>query len=142
MTGPEIGVENVNSDFATLVRTVVILGALAAIVIGTGQWQAPGSVSGRAYAFLALSSCATGASWFCYFRALQLGDAARVAPIDKLSVVLVAISGVAFLREFLSGLNWLGVVLITADVILTAYPAERAAVSRRLRQNRRRRRLA
>lgn len=117
----KIGVENVNSDFATLVRTVVILCVLAAIVVGTGQWQAPGSVAARTYLFLALSGFATGASWLCYFRALQLGDAARVAPIDKLSVVLVAIFGVAFLREFLSGLNWLGVVLITAGVILTAY---------------------
>ena len=117
----KIGVENVNSDFATLVRTVVILCVLAAIVVGTGQWQAPGSVSARTYAFLALSGCATGASWLCYFRALQLGDAAKVAPIDKLSVVLVAVFGVAFLREFLSELNWLGVALITAGVILTAY---------------------
>lgn len=117
----KVGVENVNSDFATLVRTVVILAVLAAIVVGTGQWQAPGSVSARTYAFLALSGVATGASWLCYFRALQLGDAARVAPIDKLSVVLVAVFGVVFLREFLSGLNWFGVVLITAGVILTAY---------------------
>jgi transporter family protein len=117
----KIGVENVNSDFATLVRTVVILAVLAAIVLGTGQWQAPGSVSTRTYAFLALSGFATGASWLCYFRALQLGDAAKVAPIDKLSVVLVAVFGVAFLREFLSGLNWLGVLLITAGAILTAY---------------------
>jgi transporter family protein len=117
----KIGVENVNSDFATLVRTVVILAVLAAIVVGTGQWQPPGSVSARTYAFLALSGFATGASWLCYFRALQLGDAARVAPIDKLSVVLVAVFGVAFLREWLSGLNWLGIVLITMGVILTAY---------------------
>lgn len=79
----KVGVENVNSDFATLVRTVVILAVLAAIVVGTGQWQAPGSVSARTYAFLALSGVATGASWLCYFRALQLGDAARVAPITS-----------------------------------------------------------
>ena len=84
------------SDFATLIRTCVILVVVAAIVWGTGQWQAPRSVSGRTYLFLVLSGLATGASWLCYFRALKLGDAARVAPIDKLSVVLVALFGVIF----------------------------------------------
>ena len=77
--------------------------------VGTGQWQPPGSVSGRSYLFLVLSGLATGGSWVCYFRALKLGDAARVAPIDKLSVVLVALFGVAFLGERLSVPNWLGV---------------------------------
>ena len=67
-----------------------------------------------------LSGLATGASWLCYFRALQLGDAARVAPIDKLSVALVAIFGVAFLGERLSGVNWLGVALIAAGATLAA----------------------
>ena len=82
-------VENVNSDFATFVRTIVILCALGAILAGTGQWQSPGTVSVRSYTFLVLSGLATGGSWVCYFRALKLGDAARVAPIDKMSVVLV-----------------------------------------------------
>jgi len=95
----KVGVENVNSDFATFVRTVVILCALTAILAGTGQWQPPGSVSGRSYLFLILSGLATGGSWLCYFRALKLGDAARVAPIDKLSVVLVALFGVMFLAS-------------------------------------------
>ena len=117
----KIGVENVNSDFATLVRTVVILLVLAAIVVATGQWQAPGSVAGRTYLFLGLSGLATGASWICYFRALKIGDAALVAPIDKLSVVLVALFGVAFLGERLSGLNCLGVVLIASGAVLVAY---------------------
>ena len=81
--------ENVNTDFATFVRTVVILLALATILVGTGQWQPLGSVSGRSYLFLILSGLATGGSWLCYFRALKLGEAARVAPIDKLSVALV-----------------------------------------------------
>src|SRR5436309_8489369 len=78
----KIGVENVNSDFATLIRTVVILLVLAGIVLGTGQWQPLGAVAGRTYVFLTLSGLATGAFWLCYFRALQVGDAALVAPID------------------------------------------------------------
>jgi len=117
----KIGVENVNSDFATLVRTIVILGALGAILAGTGQWQSPGTVSARSYSFLVLSGLATGGSWVCYFRALKLGDAARVAPIDKMSVVLVAVFGVVFLGERLSTSNWIGVALIAAGAVLVAY---------------------
>ncbi len=117
----KIGVENVNSDFATFVRTIIILCVLGVILIGTGQWQPPASVSGRTYAFLVLSGLATGASWICYFRALKLGDAARVAPIDKMSVVLVAIFGVAFLGERLSGANWAGIALISVGAILVAF---------------------
>ena len=119
----KVGVENVNSDFATLVRTCVILVVTAGIVIGGGQWQTPASVSSRTYVFLSLSGLATGASWLCYFRALQLGDAAQVAPIDKLSVVLVALFGVAFLGERLSGINWLGVAIIAGGAILVAFRA-------------------
>ncbi|BCH20750.1 EamA family transporter [Mesorhizobium sp. L-8-3] len=114
----KVGVENVNSDFATFVRTIVILGALGGILLASGQWQASGSVSGRTYLFLLLSGLATGASWLCYFRALKLGDAARVAPLDKLSVVLVAAFGVLVLGEKLSAANWLGVVMIAGGVIL------------------------
>lgn len=117
----KIGVENVNSDFATLIRTVVILVVIAAIVAATGQAQALGSISTRTYVFLGLSGLATGASWLCYFRALKLGNAAQVAPIDKLSVVLVAVFGVLFLGERLSGANWLGVALIAAGAVLVAY---------------------
>lgn len=117
----KVGVENVNSDFATFVRTVVILLALGAILVATGQWQPLATVSGRSYLFLILSGLATGGSWVCYFRALKLGDAARVAPIDKLSVVLVAIFGVLFLGERLSGPNWFGVLLIALGAVLVAY---------------------
>ena len=117
----KVGIEHVNSDFATFIRTIVILLALGAILIGTGQWQPLGSVSGRSYLFLVLSGLATGGSWICYFRALKLGDAARVAPIDKLSVVLVAVFGVAFLGEKLSLPNWLGVAFIATGAILVAY---------------------
>ncbi|CAM5519075.1 transporter family protein [Aquamicrobium terrae] len=116
----KVGVENVNSDFATLIRTVVILLIVAAIVAATGQFQAPGSISGRTYLFLVLSGMATGASWLCYFRALKLGQAAQVAPIDKLSVVLIAVFGALFLGERLSGTNWLGVALIAAGAVLVA----------------------
>jgi len=98
----------------------VILGTLAAIVAGTGQWQAPGTIPGKTWLFLVLSGLATGASWLCYFRALKLGDAARVAPIDKLSVVLVALFGVVFLSERLSGVNWAGVALIGVGAVLVA----------------------
>ncbi len=115
------GVDNINSDYATLIRTVVILGVAALLVTATGQWQAPGSVSPRTYLFLILSGMATGASWLCYFRALKLGDAARVAPLDKLSVVLVAIVSTIFLGERLSPTNWAGVALIAGGAILVAW---------------------
>ena len=117
----KIGVENINSDFATFIRTIVILITLAFILAATGQFQAPGSVSGRTYLFLVLSGLATGGSWICYFRALKIGQAAQVAPIDKLSVVLVAIFGVVFLGERLTAPNWLGVALIAAGAVLVAY---------------------
>lgn len=116
----KIGVENINPDFATLVRTFVILMMIAGIVV-TGQAQAPGSIPAKTYIFLVLSGMATGASWLCYFRALKLGQAAQVAPIDKLSVVLVAVFGAVFLGERLSGTNWLGVGLIAAGAVLVAY---------------------
>jgi transporter family protein len=117
----KVGVENVNSDFATFIRTIVILLVLGAILTATGQFQSFNSISRRSYTFLVLSGIATGGSWICYFRALKLGDAARVAPIDKLSVVLVAIFGVIFLGEHLSLPNWLGVALIAAGALLVAY---------------------
>jgi transporter family protein len=114
----KVGVENVNSDFATLIRTVVILAVLTAILAATGQFQPLGSISGRTYLFLILSGLATGASWVCYFRALKIGNASQVAPIDKLSVVLVAVFGVLFLGEKLILPNWIGVALIAAGAFL------------------------
>ncbi len=116
----KLGVAHVGSDYATLVRTAVVLCLAAAIVVATGQWPSPGAVPARTYVFLVLSGLATGASWLCYFRALKLGDAARVAPIDKLSVVFVAILGVLLLGERLSLEGWLGVALIAAGAILLA----------------------
>jgi transporter family protein len=114
----KIGVENINSDLATFLRTLVIAAVLAAILLTTGQLQAPGNLSARSLLFLVLSGLATGASWVCYFRALKLGNASQVAPIDKLSVVLVALLGALFLGENLSILNWAGVVLIVLGAVL------------------------
>jgi transporter family protein len=93
---------------------------LAAILAAGGQFQSPATISGRTYLFLLLSGLATGASWLCYFRALKLGDAARVAPVDKLSIVLVAVFATIFLGEKLSAVNWLGIGLCTAGIILVA----------------------
>ncbi|MBV9557951.1 MAG: EamA family transporter [Pseudolabrys sp.] len=117
----KVGVENVNSDFATFIRTLVVIVTLGFILFATGQFQSPGDISGKTYLFLVLSGLGTGASWLCYFRALKLGQAAQVAPIDKLSVVLVALFGVVFLGEKLTAPNWLGVALIAVGAVLVAY---------------------
>lgn len=114
----KVGVEKIAPDVATLIRTVVVLLMLTTIVMTTGQYRLMAGTPSRAYLFLILSGLATGASWLCYFRALHIGDAARVAPIDKLSVVLVAGFSVAFLGEKLSVTNWLGVALIAAGAWL------------------------
>ena len=117
----KLGVDAVSADLATFIRTVVVL-ALAGLVVavggGFGQLTA---VPGRAWLFLMVSGLATGASWLCYFRALKLGDAARVAPVDKLSVVFVAILAVLFLGERLSPQGTVGVALIAAGAMLVAW---------------------
>jgi len=117
----KVGVENINSDLATFIRTIVVIVTLGFLLAVTGEFRAPGTISGRTYLFLLLSGLGTGASWLCYFRALKLGEAAKVAPIDKLSVVLMAIFGVMFLGEKLSAPNWIGVALITAGAVMVAY---------------------
>ncbi|MDP3899037.1 MAG: EamA family transporter [Mesorhizobium sp.] len=116
----KVGIENVGSDFATFIRTAIILLVLGAILAATRQFESPAELSSRTWVFLTLSGLATGASWLCYFRALKIGQAAQVAPIDKLSVVLVAVFGAAFLGERLSATNWLGVGLIGAGAVLVA----------------------
>lgn len=116
----KVGIENVNSDFATFVRTIVILFAAGGIMLATAHWQSPATVSPKTWFFLILSGLATGASWICYFRALKIGNAAQVAPIDKLSVVLVTLFAVIFLGEKLSLANWFGVGLIGAGAVLVA----------------------
>ena len=117
----KVGVENIGSDLATFIRTVVVIVTLGFLLAASGQFQSPGTISGRTYLCLLLSGLGTGASWLCYFRALKLGEAAKVAPIDKLSVVLVALFGVAFLGERLSAPNWFGIALIAAGAILVAW---------------------
>jgi len=116
----KVGVEGIDSDLATFVRTIVILIVLGLLLAATGKFHAVESVSARSWTFLILSGLATGASWLCYFRALHAGDAARVAPIDKLSVVFVAFMGVLFLGERLSLLGWIGIAFIGGGAICVA----------------------
>ncbi|UUW70880.1 EamA family transporter [Pseudomonas oryzihabitans] len=117
----KLGVEQVNADFATLLRTLVVVVVLVAIVLATGQAQPLASIAGRSYLFLLLSGVATGLSWLCYYRALKLGPASLVAPVDKLSVVLVAIFGVALLGERLDLRQWCGIAAIGGGVLLLAW---------------------
>ena len=117
----KLGVAQVNADFATLLRTLVVVVVLAAIVLATGQAQPLASITGRSYLFLLLSGVATGLSWLCYYRALKLGPASLVAPVDKLSVVLVALFGVALLGERLDLRQWCGIAAIGGGVLLLAW---------------------
>ena len=114
----KIGLAGVNSDFATLIRTFVILLVLSAFVYFTGKWSDPFLLGRKTWLFLSLSALATGASWVCYFRALQMGAASKVAPVDKFSVVLVAFFAVIFLGERPSMREWLGIMLVTAGVVV------------------------
>ena len=116
----KIGIETIGSDFATLIRTAIILLVLGAVLAVMGKFEPVGTISPRTWTFLTLSGLATGASWLCYFRALKIGQAAQVAPIDKLSVVLVAVFGVFFLGERLSIVNWAGIALIAGGAVLVA----------------------
>jgi bacterial/archaeal transporter family protein len=116
----KIGVEDINPDLATFLRTIVVLVSFALILFATGQLRNPGTISAKTWLFLVLSGLGTGASWLCYFRALKLGPATLVAPIDKLSVVLVALFGVIFLGERPSLNGWIGIVLIAAGAVLIA----------------------
>ena len=116
----KIGLEGVDSDFATLIRTAVIIVVLSAFVFFAGKWSNPLALSTKTLSFLALSALATGASWVCYFRALKVGEAAKVAPIDKLSVVLVALFAVTFLGERPSALQWGGILMIGGGVLVLA----------------------
>ncbi len=117
----KVGVEGINSDLATLIRTVIVLITLSLILFATGQLSNPGPISPKSWIFLVLSALGTGASWLCYFRALKLGPATLVAPIDKLSVVLVALFGVIFLGERPSPYGWIGIALIAAGAVLIAF---------------------
>ena len=116
----KLGVQDVDADLATLIRTAIILLVLAVLVMATGKWSNPLQLSPRTWWFLGLSALATGASWVCYFRALKLGDASKVAPIDKSSIVLVVLFAVLFLGEKPSLREWSGIAMIAGGVLLLA----------------------
>lgn len=116
----KIGIQGVDSDFATLLRTLIIVFVLFAIVWFSGKWSNPFALSGKTWLFLSLSAIATGISWLCYFRALQMGEASKVAPVDKFSVVLVALFAVIFLGERPVLKDWIGILLVASGVVLLA----------------------
>ena len=117
----KIGIQGVDSDLATLVRTAIILVVLSAFVWFAGKWSNPFLLPSKTWLFLGLSGLATGASWVCYFRALQMGEASKVAPIDKLSLVLVAVFAVAFLGERTSIREWTGIIMVAGGVLVLAF---------------------
>ena len=117
----KVGIAGVDSDLATLIRTAVILAVLAAFVYATGKWSDPRALSGKTWTFLVLSALATGASWVCYFRALKVGQASQVAPVDKLSVLLVAVFAFTFLGERPSLREWSGIALVGAGVLVLGF---------------------
>ena len=116
----KVGIQGVDSDLATLIRTAIIIVVLSAFVGYTGKWTNPLELSSKTWVFLGLSGLATGASWVCYFRALQIGDASKVAPVDKLSLVLVAVFAFAFLGERPSLREWMGIAMVAGGVLLLA----------------------
>ena len=116
----KVGIQGVDSDLATLVRTAIIIVVLAAFVVLTGKWTNPIALPPRTWLFLGLSGLATGSSWVCYFRALQIGEASKVAPVDKLSLVLVAVFAFAFLGERPSVREWLGIAMVAGGVLVLA----------------------
>ncbi len=116
----KIGIRGVDSDLATLIRTAIIILVLSGFIWFTGKWSNPLALSSKTWLFLGLSGIATGASWVCYFRALQIGDASKVAPVDKFSLVLVAIFAFTFLGERPSLKEWLGIALVASGVLVLA----------------------
>jgi transporter family protein len=117
----KIGVQDVDSDLATLIRTFIILFLLTGFILYAGKWTNPLKLSSKTWIFLTLSALATGASWVCYFRGLQIGDASNVAAVDKFSLVLVAVFAFGFLGERHSLREWLGIALIAAGVLCLAF---------------------
>ncbi len=117
----KIGVQNVDSDLATLIRTFIIIAVLSLFIAFTGKWRNPLEISSRSWLFLLLSGLATGASWVCYFRALKVGEAFKVAPVDKLSLVMVALFATLFLGERPNLREWAGLGLVAAGVVLIAW---------------------
>jgi transporter family protein len=117
----KIGIQGVDSDLATLVRTGIIIIVLSLFVGFTGKWSNPFELPARTWVFLGLSGLATGASWVCYFRALQIGEASKVAPVEKLSLVLVAVFAFAFLGERPSLREWSGIAMVAGGVLVLAF---------------------
>jgi len=117
----KLGLAGIDSDLATLVRTGVIITALAGFVYATGKWSNPFALRPKTWLFLVLSGLATGASWVCYFRALQMGDASKVAPVDKLSLLLVAVFATLFLGERPTPREWVGILLVGAGVLILGF---------------------
>jgi transporter family protein len=117
----KVGIAGIDSNLATAIRTTVVLVFTWAIAISLGHHHALGEIGRRSWVFLVLSGLATGLSWLCYFRALQLGPASSVAPIDKLSVVLVIVGAWLFLGEPLTPMKVLGGTLISAGAIVLAF---------------------
>lgn len=117
----KIGIQGVDSDLATLIRTAIIIVVLSVFVVLTGKWTNPMGLPPKTWLFLGLSGLATGASWVCYFRALKIGDASKVAPVDKFSLVLVALFAVLFLGERPSLREWSDIELVASGVLVLAF---------------------
>ena len=112
------GIRETDSDVATAIRTIVVLLFSWLMVLITGTWTGITELDGKTVLFLVLSGLATGASWLCYYRALQLGEAAKVVPIDKLSVVITLVLAFIFLHEPFTAKSIIGCVLIGAGTLL------------------------
>ena len=117
----KIGIDGIDSNFATFIRTLVIVAALILFLTYTKKWQSLETLSAKNWLFLILSGLATGASWLAYFKALQIGKASQVAPIDKFSLVLVVVFAVIFLGERPNIKEWLGIVLIASGVFVLVF---------------------
>jgi transporter family protein len=116
----KIGIQGVDSDLATLIRCAILMVVLSVFIVWQGKWSNPLLLPSRTWFFLVLSGLATGASWVCYFRALKMGAASKVAPVDKFSLVLVALFAVVFLGERPSLRDWGGIAMVAGGVLLLA----------------------
>ena len=114
----KVGIENVDSNLATAIRTVVVVGMAWGIVFLTGAHTGIGSINTKSWIFLIISGLATGASWLCYYKAIQVGEVSKVAPIDKLSVMITVVLAVIFLHEQFTLKTGIGVGLITAGTLV------------------------
>ena len=117
----KVGMQGIDSNYATLIRTVIVMVILIGVVVFTGTWSNPLTLSKKTLLFLALSALATGASWICYYKALQLGTVSQVVPIDKASVILAILFAVAFLGERPSWHEWSGIGLIVTGILVLAF---------------------